>query len=404
MRDLNFLIIGLFTILITSCGESQNGIEDRELSFAKNQLKYAEKQLGGLLDSSKIVYKNPRTIEKDSSIHFIDHQNFDWTEGFFPGTCWYLYEETKKDKWKQAAINFQNLFIDHKDLTSFHDLGFVFNCSFGNAYRLTEKLVYKEVLLDAAKSLAGRFNENIGSIKSWDVDKGWQAERGWEYPVIIDNMMNLELLFEASLLSGDDSFSQIAISHADKTLENHFRNDESSYHVIDYDSITGEVIGKYTAQGLADESSWARGQAWGLYGFTMCYRYTKDERYLTKAKKIADYILNSKEIPDDRIPYWDYNVKDKEKAYRDVSAAAITVSALIELNEYTHYKYKKEAYELLNSLSSSQYLAEIGTNKNFLLKHSVGSIPHNSEIDVPLNYADYYYLEALTRLKNYDSQ
>ncbi|QDO95223.1 glucuronyl hydrolase [Formosa sediminum] len=407
MRKILILIVCLVSLFMVSCKKeykgSKNESVDEKLENINAQLTYADLQLNGLLDLAKNKNKNPRTIEPDSSIYFINSDKFDWTEGFFPGSCWYLYEGTRIEKWKKAASHFQELFKNHKDWPQYHDLGFVFNCSYGNGYRITQDTTYKKVLLDAAKTLATRFDTKIGVIKSWDVDKGWQADRGWQYPVIIDNMMNLELLFNASIMSGNDDYKNIAISHADKTLKNHFRSNYSSYHVVDYDSISGQVLSKETAQGYSDESSWARGQAWGLYGFTLCYRYTKDEAYLNQAKKIANLILTSDAIPSDRIPYWDYDVDEKEHAPRDVSAAAITVSALIELNTYTNGDYENITNEILNVLSSEKYRAKIGENKHFLLKHSVGSIPHNSEIDVPLNYADYYYLEALIRAKKYYS-
>jgi len=217
-------------------------------------------------------------------------------------------------------------------------------------------------------------------------------------------MMNLELLFEVSKLTGNDKYKKIAIAHANTTLKNHFREDYSSVHVVDYDSITGAVRSKQTAQGYSNESSWARGQAWGLYGYTVCYRYTKDPQYLDQAEKIADYISNFKGTPDDGIPYWDYNAPNIPNELRDVSAAAVTLSALIELEGYSDVSNKAFIDKLMVSLSSNAYNSNVGENNNFILKHSVGSIPHNNEIDVPLNYADYYYLEALLRYKKMFNQ
>jgi rhamnogalacturonyl hydrolase YesR len=265
---------------------------------ADEKLASAEKQFALLLKDAEKANRIPRTLDKKGNMHWA-RQNFDWTEGFFPGSCWYLYEETKDDKWKNAAEKFQALFEDHKHLTTNHDLGFVFNCSFGNGYRLTKNEAFKEVLITAADSLLTRFNPNVGCIKSWDVDKGWQAERGWKFPVIVDNMMNLELLFKVSEFSGDSKYKDVAITHANTTIKNHFRDNNSSVHVVDYDPETGEVRGKYTAQGYANESSWARGQAWGLYGYTVCYRFTKDKTYLDQAEKIANYILNFEDTPED---------------------------------------------------------------------------------------------------------
>ena len=194
-------------------------------------------------------------------------------------------------------------------------------CSFGNGYRLTGDTTYRSVILQSAKSLSKRFNPVAGVIKSWDHNKA-----KWKFPVIIDNMMNLELLFEATKLTGDSSFYKIAISHADQTLKNHFRPDYSSWHVLDYDTQTGKVTQKLTAQGYSDESAWARGQAWALYGFTMCYRETQHPAYLDQAKAIAKFILNHKSIPADGIPYWDYNDPKIPAASRDASAAAITAA------------------------------------------------------------------------------
>ena len=202
-------------------------------------------------------------------------QPYDWTEGFWPGTCWMLYEKTGDEQWKKAASTIQELYVHHKDLTNDHDLGFIFNNSFGKAFRITGDERYKKVLLDAADALITRFNPNVGCIQSWDVSDNWQSKRGWKFPVIIDNLMNLELLFEASEITGDPKYSDVAIAHANTTMAKHFRKDGSSYHVVDYDPGTGAVNSRITAQGYADESAWARGQAWGLYGYTMCYRYTK---------------------------------------------------------------------------------------------------------------------------------
>ena len=320
---------------------------------------------------------------------------------FSPGSCWYLYELTQDEIWKDAAEKFQGFFEDHKYRTDNHDLGFIFNSSYGNGYSITGNDSYKNVMITAADSLLTRFNPEVGCIKSWDVDTGWQSERNWQYPVIIDNMMNLELLFKVSEFTGDPKYREIAITHANTTLENHFRENNSSYHVVDYNPETGEVRSKQTAQGYANESSWARGQAWGLYGFSVCYRYTKDERFLRQAEKIAKYILENKSTPDDGITYWDYNAPNIPDEPRDVSAAAITASALIELDSYSDKSYKSSIDKIIRSLSSNKYTSVQGENENFILLHSVGSIPHKQEIDVPLNYADYYYLETLLRYKKH---
>ncbi len=397
-----FYILLLICIVIVGCIQSGKANQKKqklqqEKSFTiEDQILAAEKNYKLLVNNARKANNIPRSLEKNA-IKWI-HNGFDWTEGFFPGSLWYIYELTNNEKWKKEALYFQELNFDDRFASS-HDLGFVFQCSYGNSFRLTKAEQNKTALIDASNALIGRFNEAVGCIKSWDVDSGWQQQRGWQYPVIIDNMMNLELLFETSLLTGEDKYKDVAISHANTTLKNHFREDNSSYHVVDYDSITGVLRSKQTAQGHAHNSSWARGQAWGLYGFTVCYRYTKKPEYLTQAKKIADYILSNSTVAKENIPYWDYNAPNIPNEPKDVSAATITASALIELSQYADKKYLDKAKSIIETLSTDEYFAKPGTNGNFLLKHSVGSIPHGAEIDVPLNYADYYYLESLVRLR-----
>ena len=391
--------IALFFTLLTlvSCHQNTNTLSSS--SEVKNCITDFTEQLDLLIDEA---YKNngiPRTVNENGKTIFIGN-NFDWTEGFFPGTLWNAYTVSGNDEYKKAAEYFQNKFIDHRFLTYYHDLGFVFNNSFGAGYRKTKNEEYRQVMIDAGNSLIQRYNSKVGCIQSWDVDKGWQAQRGWKFPVIIDNMMNLELLFELTKLTGDTTYYEIAVNHANTTLKNHFRDDHSSYHVVDYDPETGSVRGKQTAQGFSHESAWARGQAWGLYGFTVCYRYTKNKQYLDMAEKIARFYLTNKNLPEDMVPYWDFNAPKIPNEPRDASTAAIVASALIELDGYSDQDFLSSAKTILKSLASDKYTAQTGTNNHFVLKHSVGSIPHGNEIDVPLVYADYYYLEALIRLKN----
>lgn len=394
MRFLKEIIGVLLLVGIGSCKNL-----DEPNNFSNLTLNEAEKQMTVLLTQARKVNKLPRTINNEGELHYTP-EGFDWTEGFFPGACWYLYEYTNKESWKQAAIDFENIYIDHRLMPNYHDLGFVFNNSFGHGYRLTGDENIKNVLLDASNTLIGRYDSTVGCIKSWDVDKGWQSKRDWLYPVIIDNMLNLEMLFEASIITGDEKYKNVAISHANTTLKNHFRSDNSSYHVIDYDPETGEVRKRNTAQGYSHESSWARGQAWGVYGFTMCYRYTKDVAYLEKALEIVDFYFNHPNLPEDLVPYWDFNAPKLPNEPRDASTAAITASALIELHQYTGNENQLElATQILKNLASDQYTTPIGEDNFFILNHSVGSIPHNFEIDVPIIYADYYYIEALLRLK-----
>jgi len=350
------------------------------------------------VDSARIVKPNlvsPRTVEKGQFKMVISR---DWTSGFFPAQLWLYYQYTNDKKWLDLAKKYTEDVKVEQFNKGTHDLGFMIYCPFGNGYKLTKDESYKEVIIQAAKSLSTRFNAKAGVIKSWDhnTDK-------WKFPVIIDNMMNLELLFEATKFTGDSSFYKIAVSHADQTMANHYRPDFSSYHVIDYDTVSGNVRNKLTAQGYANESSWARGQAWGLYGYTLCYRYTKNAAYLAQADAIANYILSSKITPADGIPYWDYNDPQIPNVSRDASAAAITASALYELAKFSKTnakKYKAAADKIVVSLST-KYTSAKGANYGFLLEHSTGHRPAKSEIDVPINYADYYYIEALIRSKGF---
>lgn len=324
-----------------------------------------------------------------------------WCSGFYPGTLFYLYEQTKDEALYNEAVRILNVLEKEKNNKSTHDLGFMMFCSFGNANRIAPKPEYKEILLTSAKSLASRFNPTVGCIKSWD-------SKPSDFLVIIDNMMNLELLFWATKVSGDSSFYKIAVTHANTTIKNHFRADYSSYHVVNYNPETGAVQKKRTAQGAADESAWARGQAWGLYGYTVMYRETKDPVYLNQAKHIAAFILNNPNLPADKIPYWDFNAPGIPNALRDASAASVMASAFIELSYYVDKKdaklYLKTAETMLRSLSSPTYKAALGTNGGFLIQHGVGSLPGKTEIDVPLTYGDYYYIEAMERYKNLGKQ
>jgi unsaturated chondroitin disaccharide hydrolase len=319
-----------------------------------------------------------------------------WCSGFYPGTLLYLYEQTNDIALYNEAVRILEPLKKEQYNKTTHDLGFMMFCSFGNAERIQSKPEYKEIMINSAKSLITRFDPKVGCIKSWDSKKP-------EFLVIIDNMMNLELLFWATQVTGDSSFYKIAVTHANTTIKNHFRPDYSSYHVINYDFETGAVQQKRTAQGAADESAWARGQAWGLYGFTVMYRATKDQKYLDQANHIAHFILTHPNLPADKIPYWDFNAPGIPNALRDASAAAVMASALLELHHYADADKAKEYFSaaetMLRSLSSASYKATPGTNGGFIIEHCVGHMPQKTEIDVPLTYADYYYVEAVKRYK-----
>jgi unsaturated chondroitin disaccharide hydrolase len=336
-----------------------------------------------------------------------------WTSGFYAGTLCYLYGFSHDTSLLDESQRKLKLLEKEQYNEGTHDLGFMMYCSFGNELRLIREGILKEpaapddsILLNSARSLSTRFNPKVGCIRSWD-------SQPWKYPVIIDNMMNLELLLWATHESGDSSFYRIAVTHANTTMRNHYRPDYSSYHVVDYDTATGQVLAKKTAQGYSDSSAWARGQAWGLYGFTVMYRYTHDQKYLDQAEHIAAFLLNNPNLPADKIPYWDFNAPPAgappaspaggPRVLRDASAAAIMASALVELSRYTWQgkgrQYLDAAEQILVTLSSATYHAVVGANGGFLLMHSVGHLPARSEIDVPLSYADYYFVEAMLRYK-----
>ena len=390
MNKLLSLSVLATTLLLSSCSNAPQEeplakVIDRGLKASTEQAllmaKELEQQDGRL----------PKSI-KDGKLETSDC--YWWCSGFFPGELWYLYENNPTPELKKYAGLFTERLEKVQHVTDNHDVGFMLYCSYGNGYRLTQNPAYKDVLVTGAGSLSTRFNPMIKAIRSWDFTNNGK----WQYPVIIDNMMNLELLTWASKTTGDNRFHDIAVTHANTTMENHFRDDYSCYHVVSYDTITGKPHIKMTHQGYADESAWARGQAWAVYGYTACFRETNDSIFLNFAKDIADMIMDRVKT-DDAIPYWDYDAPVTKETPRDVSAASVTASAMIELSTMVPdgQKYLDYAEKILKNLSSDAYLAKVGDNQGFILMHSVGSLPNGSEIDTPLNYADYYYLEALKR-------
>ncbi len=336
----------------------------------------------------------PRTFEKGrlQTIRY-DH----WVSGFFPGVLWMLYENNNDEKLRQYAEMYTDRVEPAKRVTNTHDLGFMLYCSFGQGYRLTGNKHYLDVISEGTQSLLTRWNDKLGVIKSWESGPKWQ------YPVIIDNMMNLEMLCFMTRETGDRSYERIAERHANTTMKNHFREDYSTFHVVSYDTITGQPHAKNTHQGYADGSSWSRGQAWGLYGYTMMYRETLNPRYLKQAQEIGKFLMNHPRLPKDKVPYWDYDAPDIPNAKRDASAAAVMASALIELSQLDPSELAPQwlalAEQQLRTLSSPAYLAEEGQQGGFIIKHGVGHHQAGAEIDVPLTYGDYYYVEALMRMK-----
>lgn len=377
--------------VILSAAGCNGGIRktvDEAISSAREQ---------ALLMAEKYSAKDsllPKTFENGNDVSSDSRW---WCSGFFPGELWLLYEDTADTVLLSYAKEFTSRVEREKFTTDNHDVGFILNCSFGNAWRLTGDSTYARVLVQGAKSLATRFSPKLGVIRSWDDHPQWQ------YPVIIDNMMNLELLMQASEITGDQSFKEMAVSHADKTMEWHFRPDYSSYHVVSYDTLSCKPEKRKTHQGWSDESAWSRGQSWGLYGYTAMYRWTGFDRYLQQARHIARFILDNPNMPSDGIPYWDYDCPMIPDTPRDASAAAIMASALIELSGFTSgsesAEYLSFAEKQISTLASGRYTAPKGENGDFILMHSTGAFPMDSEVDVPLTYADYYYVEALSRLR-----
>lgn len=384
--------------------------QPEETKFIEANVDFAAKQMHRLLNNiGEPDGKNyPRTTDEQGNL--VCTSIHDWTPGFFPGSLWYLYELTGDKKWEKQAEKWTWPLESHQYFKGNHDIGFMMYCSYGNAQRLSPQEKYENILVESANSLCTRFHAPVQAIESWDYRKAWDGSE-WFYPVIIDNMMNLELLFYASRVTGDRKYYDVAVAHANTTLKYHFRDDHSSYHVVDYDTITGKPLHRKTCQGYSDNSTWSRGQAWAVYGYTMMYRETKNETYLKAAQNFAGYFL--RHLPEDRVPLWDFNAgqegfypdgnsyaKINRNNVKDASAAAIVCSALFELGELSKDKmYTQKAVEMLKSLSSPAYRAPLGENGGFLIMHCTGSLPHKSEIDVPLIYADYYYLEALTRYK-----
>lgn len=377
------LVCGGFASVGCGRQESMNELADRVFARAAQQCEQLAQELDSLhtprsFDGTKLIKARPKW----------------WCSGFFPGTLWLVYEHTCDAKFLALAERETAKVEPIKLVTNDHDVGFQINCSFGQQYRLTGDPHAREVMHTAAHSLATRFNPTVGCIRSWDFQLRGSS---WQYPVIIDNMMNLELLLSVAAMENEPELSDVAVSHANTTMKNHYRPDYTTYHLVDYNPADGSVNRRQTVQGYADDSAWARGQGWSLYGFTMMYRFTRDTAYLERAVAVADMLLSR--LPEDGIPYWDFDSPKIPDDYKDASAAAVMASAFVELAGYVTdgTQYMNMAERQLRTLSSDEYLAESGTNGGFILKHSVGNMPGNSEVDVPLSYADYYFLEALSK-------
>lgn len=353
-----------------------------------------KKHLQNSWDSVEQTGRMPRSIERGF------RQIKDWTSGFYAGNLWITYEQDEDSDLLQKAKYTTSLLAEEQYNTRDHDIGFRIYCSYGRGFQLTQEPAYREVIIQAAKSAIQRYNPKVKAIKSWASN----TSRDWQYPVIVDNLMNLELLFAATALTGDSTFYDVAMNHALTTMKYQYRKDYSCSHVVDYDSLTGVFRKRDWNNGNSDPETavWSRGQSWGLYGYTMIYRETKDVRFLEHAEKIAGFLINHPNMPDDMVPYWDYNAPEIPTV-RDASAGAILASALMELSTHAtknSKKYFDAGERILTSLASPEYLARPGTNGDFLIKHATGNYLKKSERDGTLIYADYYFLEGLHRYKN----
>ena len=397
--NIKLQILGLVfgTLLMLGCENKSKQTKLDETFNVNKQLEYC---VGQSFKALKLISADgdiPRNIDSNAKEwRYVDYK--DWTSGFWPGELWYLYEFTRNEDIKQDADKFTS-YLKPLSVTPAldHDLGFqVFN-SYGNGYRLTHEDAYKEVILKTADTLATLFNPNVGTILSWPREV---PNMEWpQHNTIMDNMINLELLFWASKNGGDKSLYNMAVSHADVTMKNHFRPDYTSYHVVVYDKETGEKIKGVTHQGYSDDSMWARGQSWAIYGYTMVYRETKDPKYLDFVKKVTQVYLDR--LPKDLIPYWDFNDPGIPNAPRDASAAVIVASALLELSRYIKdaelaKEYQQKAEKILIELSENYQSHD---ENSACLLHSTGHKPAESEIDYSIIYADYYYVEALMKYK-----
>lgn len=401
MKTRNWLI-GIGLVCLTACADTKSGDVSGRFD-ADEALAYCDAQVRCTLDElaqrdGGVDYTMmPRNIADSASHWYCSKVTKDeWCAGFWPGILWYDYEYTNDPAIRQEAEKFTASleYLTYEPAYD-HDLGFLMFCSYGNGYRLTRNESYRQAILRSAEALSALFNPKVGTMLSWPRNVAMFGGHN----TIMDNMINLEMLFWAAKNGGDKKLYDMAVSHADTTMKYHFRPDYTSYHVAVYDTLTGEFVKGVTHQGYDDNSMWARGQAWAIYGYTVVYRETKEPRFLDFVQKVADVYLEH--LPDDYVPYWDFNDPAIPYAPRDASAACVVASALLELSGYVSpekgQEYKKAAVCMLESLSSDKYRS--GKSKPAFLLHSTGNYPSHSEIDAAIIYADYYYIEALMRLK-----
>ena len=394
MKTRNWLI-GIGLVCLTACADTKSGDVSGRFD-ADEALAYCDAQVRRTLDElaqrdGGVDYTMmPRNIADSASHWYCSKVTKDeWCAGFWPGILWYDYEYTNDPAIRQEAEKFTASleYLTYEPAYD-HDLGFLMFCSYGNGYRLTRNESYRQAILRSAEALSALFNPKVGTMLSWPRNVAMFGGHN----TIMDNMINLEMLFWAAKNGGDKKLYDMAVSHADTTMKYHFRPDYTSYHVAVYDTLTGEFVKGVTHQGYDDNSMWARGQAWAIYGYTVVYRETKEPRFLDFVQKVADVYLEH--LPDDYVPYWDFNDPAIPYAPRDASAACVVASALLELSGYVSpekgQEYKKAAVCMLESLSSDKYRS--GKSKPAFLLHSTGNYPSHSEIDAAIIYADYYYI------------
>jgi len=395
MKLINLLTVLPLAIILLSCSEGKkDSIDvDKELTYCENQVRRTLSEL----NNRKMMPRN--IMDSLTQWKLVPIEIKEWTVGFWPGILWYNYENTRSSSDADAATYYTDLLEPLAKLPAYdHDLGFQIFCSYGTGYRLLGNEKYKKIILNAADTLATLFNPKVGTILSWPREV---EPNNWPHNTIMDNMINLEMLYWAAKNGGNRDLYDIATKHAETTMKYHFREDGGNYHVAIYDTITGNFIKGVTHQGYADSSLWARGQAWAIYGYTMVYRETKDKQFLRFAEKVTDLYL-SRLPKDEYIPFWDFDAPNIPNEPKDASAAAIVASGLLELsqledNPQKAKEYKKAATDMLIELSSDKYQSR--DHKPSFLLHSTGHWPNKSEIDASINYADYYYIEALTRYK-----
>lgn len=397
MRLTNLLTVVPLVVFLLSCSIEKNNTKpdiEKDLNYCSNQITKTLAEISGkdmmprnIMDS----LNNWKLVPVDIS---------EWTVGFWPGILWYNYENTQNKKDADVAVYYTELLNPLTKLPAYdHDLGFQIFCSYGNAYRLTGDNKYKQIIINAADTLATLFNPKVGTILSWprEVENGRFAP----FNTIMDNMINLEMLYWAARNGGDKHLAEIATKHAETTMKYQFREDGGCYHVVLYNPETGDFIKGVTHQGYSDNSLWARGQAWAIYAYTFVYRETKDVKFLRFAEKVTDLYL-SRLPKDEYVPYWDFDDPAIPNSPKDASAAAVVASALLELSQLEDNptkaaEYKQASINMLIELSSDRYQSR-ELKPSFLL-HSTGHLPNGSEIDASINYADYYYIEALIRYK-----